>query len=96
MFDPDIIKKIMADRGLGVVELATEAKISHTTLGNILRHDSDPQVSTIHKIAKALRVPASVILGEGDPKDFQPNYIFYLPKNELLDKDEITVVLKIR
>ena len=45
-------------------ELARMAGITPTTLSRIERNESEPHVSTIRRLAKALGVPPATLIGE--------------------------------
>jgi transcriptional regulator with XRE-family HTH domain len=56
------IKHWRHESGLSQEQLATAADLSEPTISSLERGQSDPKLSTIHKIAQALELPPSVFL----------------------------------
>lgn len=65
----DNIKRIRKSKKLSMERLAEQAGVSRSMLGQIERGEANPSVGTLAKIAKALKVPAEILL-END--DFEP------------------------
>ncbi len=53
------IKNIVAAKGMTLKSLAEKMGITPQTLGNIVNEKSNPNISTLERIAKVLEVPVS-------------------------------------
>ncbi|MBV9454145.1 MAG: helix-turn-helix transcriptional regulator [Rubrobacter sp.] len=60
----DKLKAIRTKRLLTQVELAEKAGVNHSTIVNIERNHQEPHFRTIRKVAKALDVDPTELLGE--------------------------------
>ena len=60
------IKRIRKSKKLSMERLATEAGVSRSMLGQIERGEANPSVGILGKLAKALKVPAEVLLENDD------------------------------
>lgn len=59
------VKKARKERGMTQLQLAAAAGLGIATLSDIERGQiTDPQLSTLEKLARALDKPASALLGE--------------------------------
>ena len=58
----DNIKRIRKGKKLSMERLAAEAGVSRSMLGQIERGEANPSVAIIGKLAKALKVPADLLL----------------------------------
>ena len=56
------VKAIRERKGLSVRALAAKAKMSFTYLSNVENGKADPSLSTLKRIAKALKVKVSDLL----------------------------------
>lgn len=65
MYNLQIIKDILAERGMQVVDLAKQVGITPQHLHKICK-DNSTKASTVDKIAKALRVPVATFLDNDD------------------------------
>ena len=63
------IKRIRKSKKLSMERLAAEAGVSRSMLGQIERGEANPSVGIVGKLARALKVPAELLL-END--DFEP------------------------
>ncbi len=61
---PDNIRRIRASKGLTQEQVAQEAGITRTAFGSIENAASEPRVSTLHGISRALGVSLSELLAE--------------------------------
>lgn len=57
------IKKLRTDRGLSQFELANEAEVPKNQVGRIERAEINTTILTLHKIAAALKVDITLLLG---------------------------------
>jgi transcriptional regulator with XRE-family HTH domain len=60
----DKLKEIRTRRLLTQDELAEKASVSQSTIANIERNNAEPHFRTIRKLAKALDVDPTELLGE--------------------------------
>ena len=60
----DRLKEVRTRRLLTQEELAEKAGVNHSTVVNAERNQSEPHFRTIRKLAKALDVDATELLGE--------------------------------
>ena len=60
----DKLKEVRTRRLLTQVELAEKARVNHSTIVNIERNQTEPHFRTIRKLAKALDVDPTELLGE--------------------------------
>lgn len=60
------IKRIRKSKKLSMERLAAEAGVSRSMLGQIERGEANPSVAILGRIAKALKVPAEVLLENDD------------------------------
>ena len=60
------IKRIRKSKKLSMERLAAEAGVSRSMLGQIERGEANPSVGILGKLAKALKVPAEVLLENDD------------------------------
>ncbi len=58
------VKAIREQRGLSIRALAAKAKMSFTYLSNVENGKADPSLSTLRRIAKALKVKVADLLDE--------------------------------
>lgn len=58
------VKAIRERRGLSIRALAAKAKMSFTYLSNVENGKADPSLSTLKRIAKALKVQVADLLDE--------------------------------
>jgi transcriptional regulator with XRE-family HTH domain len=58
------VKAIREQRGLSIRALAAKAKMSFTYLCNVENGKADPSLSTLKRIAKALKVKVAELLDE--------------------------------
>ena len=58
------LKEIRTRRLLTQEELAEKAGVSHSTIVNVERNQAEPHFRTIRKLAKALDVDPTTLLGE--------------------------------
>jgi transcriptional regulator with XRE-family HTH domain len=58
------VKAIREKQGLSIRALAVKAKMSFTYLSNVENGKVDPSLSTLKRIAKALKVKVADLLGE--------------------------------
>jgi transcriptional regulator with XRE-family HTH domain len=58
------LREIRTRRLLTQDELAERAKVSQSTIANIERNNQEPQFRTIRKLAKALDIDPTELLGE--------------------------------
>jgi transcriptional regulator with XRE-family HTH domain len=58
------VKVIRERKGLSVRALAAKAKMSFTYLSNVENEKADPSLSTLTRIAKALKVKVADLLDE--------------------------------
>jgi len=68
----DNIKRIRKSKKLSMERLAAEAGVSRSMLGQIERGEANPSVGTLAKLARALKVPAELLL-END--SFEPRLL---------------------
>ena len=61
----DMVKRLRAERNLSQLELAKRAGMSAAQLCKIERGHSELTASTLRRVADALGVPVSIVLGEG-------------------------------
>jgi transcriptional regulator with XRE-family HTH domain len=59
------VRLLRRRRGWTQRELAERAGVTHTTIVRLERGGSDPNISTIRKVAEALGVSPAEVLGEG-------------------------------
>ncbi len=59
---PKRLKQLRAKRGLTQLQLAKRAGLSHAYLGRLETGHYDPQLSTLRKLAKALKVTVAELL----------------------------------
>jgi len=59
-----LVKTIRVKQGLSVRALAAKAKMSFTYLSNVENGNADPSLSTLRRIAKALKVKVADLLDE--------------------------------
>lgn len=64
--DKNKFERVLADRGLMLKDLCTEAELAEITLRNIRQEKTTPRPATIGRIAKALNVDVQDIIQEGD------------------------------
>lgn len=57
------LREAMARRSLGIRQLATYAGVSRSTLSQILRGESTPEVETVRKLAEFFHADASELIG---------------------------------
>ncbi|EKF56863.1 XRE family transcriptional regulator [Galbibacter marinus] len=57
------IKKLRTDKGLSQFELANEAEVPKNQVGRIERAEINTTILTLHKIAAALKVDITLLLG---------------------------------
>ena len=60
------IKRIRKSKKLSMERLAAESGVSRSMLGQIERGEANPSVAILGKLAKALKVPAEVLLENDD------------------------------
>jgi transcriptional regulator with XRE-family HTH domain len=60
----DKLKEVRTRRLLTQVELAEKAEVNHSTVVNIERNQAEPHFRTIRKLAKALDIDPTELLGE--------------------------------
>ncbi len=60
------VAQLRKERGWTQEALAERAEMNWLQVGHVERGASDPKLSTIVKLAKALRVPAAELLRRGD------------------------------
>ncbi len=60
----DKLKEVRTRRLLTQVELAKKAEVNHSTIVNVERNQQEPHFRTIRKLAKALDVDPTELLGE--------------------------------
>ena len=60
------IEQILAQRGWSVYRLGKESGLSQSTLAHVFRKDSEPTISTLETICKALGMTLSQFFAEGD------------------------------
>jgi transcriptional regulator with XRE-family HTH domain len=60
----DKLKEVRTRRLLTQDELADKAGVSQSTIANIERNNAEPQFRTIRKLAKALDIDPTELLGE--------------------------------
>ena len=60
------IKRIRKSKKLSMERLAAEAGVSRSMLGQIERGEANPSVGIVGKLARALKVPAEVLLENDD------------------------------
>ena len=60
----DKLKEVRTRRLLTQNELADKAGVSQSTIANIERNNAEPQFRTIRKLAKALDIDPTELLGE--------------------------------
>ncbi len=58
------LKEVRTRRLLTQEELAEKANVSHSTIVNIERNHAEPHFRTIRKLAKALEIDPTELLGE--------------------------------
>lgn len=58
------IKVIRENKGLSIRALAAKAKMSFTYLSNVENGKADPSLSTLKRIAKALKVKVADLVDE--------------------------------
>lgn len=58
------LKEVRTKRLLTQDELAEKAGVSQSTIANIERDNAEPQFRTIRKLAKALDIDPTALLGE--------------------------------
>jgi transcriptional regulator with XRE-family HTH domain len=58
------LREVRTRRLLTQDELAERAKVSQSTIANIERNNAEPQFRTIRKLAKALNVDPTELLGD--------------------------------
>ena len=58
------VRRLRADRGWGQEQLAAQAKVSPRTISYLESGARRPRVLTLARLAKALDVPLSTLLGE--------------------------------
>jgi transcriptional regulator with XRE-family HTH domain len=58
------LKEVRTRRLLTQDELADKAGVSQSTIANIERDNAEPQFRTIRKLAKALEIDPTVLLGD--------------------------------
>ncbi len=67
------IEEIMKEKGIGVTELANILNVNRQTVYYYIKQDDKNPIAQLQKIADALSVPVSELLGEHIPAD--PNTI---------------------
>jgi transcriptional regulator with XRE-family HTH domain len=60
-----VIKQIRTARGFTQAELAARAKVTKNYITMLERGAGDPSISVLRRLAKALDVPAGLLLGDG-------------------------------
>jgi transcriptional regulator with XRE-family HTH domain len=60
----DKLKEVRTRRLLTQIELAEKASVNHSTIVNIERNQVEPHFRTIRKLAKALDIDPTVLLGD--------------------------------
>ena len=60
------IEQILAQRGWSVYRLGKESSLSQSTLAHVFRRDSEPTISTLETICKALGITLSQFFAEGN------------------------------
>ena len=60
------IEQLLAQRGWSVYRLGKESGLSQSTLAHVFRKDSEPTISTLETICKALGMTLSQFFAEGD------------------------------
>jgi transcriptional regulator with XRE-family HTH domain len=60
----DKLKEVRTRRLLTQIELAEKASVNHSTVVNIERNQVEPHFRTIRKLAKALDIDPTALLGE--------------------------------
>ena len=66
------LKKLLLEKGLTQKELADKLKVTKSFVSIYFNGKQEPKPATIHKIAKALNVPPSYFIDEGQ-KNFVEN-----------------------
>ena len=69
----DVVKRLRGERNLSQLELARRAGMSAAQLCKIERGHSELTASTLRRVASALGVSVSVVLGEGGPDSLTPS-----------------------
>ena len=59
------IEQLLAQRGWSVYRLGKESGLSQSTLAHVFRKDSEPTISTLETICKALGITLSQFFAEG-------------------------------
>jgi transcriptional regulator with XRE-family HTH domain len=59
-----VIKQIRTAKGLTQAELATRAKVTKNYITMLERGKGEPSIKVLRRLAKALEVPAGMLLGE--------------------------------
>lgn len=62
------IKRLRNDQGLSVRALASKAGMSYTYVSNVENGKVDPSLSVLRRLAAALRVTVSELIGERHAK----------------------------
>ncbi len=60
------IEQLLTQRGWSVYRLGKESGLSQSTLAHVFRKDSEPTISTLETICKALGMTLSQFFAEGD------------------------------
>lgn len=71
----DVVKRLRVERNLSQLELARRAGMSAAQLCKIERGNSELTASTLRRVADALGVPVSVVLGEGGSTAVAPRVV---------------------
>ncbi len=58
------LREVRTRRLLTQDELAEKAGVSQSTIANVERNNAEPQFRTIRKLAKALDIDPTILLGE--------------------------------
>ena len=78
------LKKIIDEKGLSIVKVATEASISDSTLYNYIKSERIPSVATLVELARVLNTSTDYLLGLTD-NPVKANDIEKVAKNENIE-----------
>lgn len=68
----DRLQEIRDDQGLSQLELATRVKTSQSTISQLEQGTRNPSYQMLRRLAEALNVSVSYLLGEQDLKELSP------------------------
>jgi transcriptional regulator with XRE-family HTH domain len=87
-----LIKSELERRDWSERDLAHEASLHPSVINRLLKTDSDPQISTLAKIAQALGVSLSKLIMEEDSGERNLNVSSAIPSAELLGSAVLAVL----